>query len=494
MPTQVYRKPNDPNIYEVGTDRVIGATEFGIGTPTVGRNFSQVTQPTPPVNPTPPTPVQKQPEVIRDGAGVAVKTPFSDFVNTSKLMESAKELLLRKQNMNKDINDAATYWRGVYSDPASFGANTADRIGAYKDPNDVIFRQLSPADQANIRIGRSNTAAANLKTIQDERVYRGNIMKDVLANLKDTIAEQKAAATDKTNYEGRMWDNAKKRLEMTGMVDANKDLEMSPDEGIGDRVGKSDSWRHNNAGMLLYNDETARYGATKGMSAGDGKFYAVFPDEQTGKEVLRNMVLTGAELPGAVKNVMSKKEYQYAAENPEEWTKAYEDIKKANKWEEGKYLSASSVAHVFWTPAKIEAFSRLDGRSPSVLVRMTDDDLSAAYQGYKNDLAKQIVREFTPTIERDLIVKNGVTPDVSEVIINGILNGIDTDPDFIAVLEEQGIKDVATKINAVKTSMEKNDALSKKLASFLLLGMNQASTTEAPAETPAQTTVGGEGL
>jgi hypothetical protein len=48
MPIQFYRKPNDKNLYEVGSNRVIGATEFGIGTPNAGQGFQEIAAPVEP--------------------------------------------------------------------------------------------------------------------------------------------------------------------------------------------------------------------------------------------------------------------------------------------------------------------------------------------------------------------------------------------------------------------------------------------------------------
>lgn len=114
MPIQFYRKANDKNLYEQGTNRVIGATEFGLGTPNAGKGFQEIKQPVAPTIPT----IPKLPATnnisssdISNGMSISGATPppktadlvHETFVNNAQqFTQQQKDMFVILDQQRKD--------------------------------------------------------------------------------------------------------------------------------------------------------------------------------------------------------------------------------------------------------------------------------------------------------------------------------------------------------------------------------------------------------
>ena len=194
MAIQFYRKPNDKNLYEVGTNRPISATEFGIGTPNAGRGFQEVTQqqnnsPTGQVqipnveamkdytnitSPKPGDPRLYGTPIQRDGADLKVAAAGLDqWKNNTNLIEGARNIIQMKQGLNKDIQAAKQVWRDKATDNTTFEGQGQKQ-----------FTELSPAEQADIRSQRYTTAQSHIKGLSEEEEYRSVRTEDILLQLQ----------------------------------------------------------------------------------------------------------------------------------------------------------------------------------------------------------------------------------------------------------------------------------------------------------------------
>jgi len=466
MAIQFYKKPNDPNLYEVGTDRVISATEFGLNTPNVGRGFVEQKQPAPPIK--------------RDADGLAIaKSPFADYGGANQLIQTAKEIILRKQGMNKDLTDAGTYWRKVYSDTTAFGTQTPDRTNMYSNPKDINFRELSPADQAGIRLSRQSAANANLRSIAEERKYRGDVMGETLDSLASILKEQQDAEAKKSESAqleyGRKLDNAKK-LAAAGIPTTAEDWGLDMTRGIGDKVGGTPSWRMNNPGLIKYDEEVAKkYGAKQGLAAEGGGYYAIFPSEAVGTQALKDAFDAGKADPMAADlkdTIFGSQSISANRMTDEQWQAVEDAVKTRNKWEEGNLLSASSTGgHTFYTEANIRTVAEVTGVDVNAINAMSDADIASFVYRYKNNV---IINAAKKLDQKELALAQ-IDADMAQAIVDSVATGESRDI-VIQTLNEMKIADAAVKYDKVVELLKKADPLAAALEK--LAGMSGGTPGE----------------
>ncbi len=124
--------------------------------------------------------------VSRDGTGFSVqKSPLDSWKDYQGLKEAATKVIDMQQKRGEDLREPKAYWDELRRDTTSFGAERAPEattVGVFDDP---AFRELSPADQASIRLSRRGAADAHIGAIEDERQYRERVAGTALDNIRD---------------------------------------------------------------------------------------------------------------------------------------------------------------------------------------------------------------------------------------------------------------------------------------------------------------------
>ena len=126
------------------------------------------------------------------GSTPAIVRPWqygmSDWRSYQALRDAAAEVIKIRQQGNKDIIEPTSYWKGQMrwaSDPMA---------------QDTQLRELSPADQAWLRMSGRATASAALSSLDDERQYRERIAGTQLQTLDSMYDnQQKERDIDLTN-------------------------------------------------------------------------------------------------------------------------------------------------------------------------------------------------------------------------------------------------------------------------------------------------------
>lgn len=437
MAIQIYRKPNDINVYEVGTNRILKPAEFNQAL--ANKNIVE------------PKPLTS--DITRDGAGYAIKSPLANFTGNTKLIELAKEIAAYKNNQNKDLTTSEAYWRNVAGDVNAFGNQAPGRSPIWSDKTDINQREASPEEQSALRLARQGLAASNITAIQNERTARGNIQKESLDSLTDLLKEEASNKTNNLTESTKKIANAN-ALKKAGFKVTAEDYGVSPDQAIGDRIGPSDSWRHMNAGMLKYSEELAKkYGATKGMSDGSGGFYAVFPEETIGEKALKDLIdqgkvdTTSPEFKGTIFGQMS---IAPSRMSEDQWKQTYDTIKKNNKWEEGgSVMESSGGEHTFYTDNDIANLAVKFNMDPKILTLKSDTELSKMESEYNHNLTIKIIDKLESNPSR--LKETGLSdPQLLTNVIEAISAGL-TDEQIIKTLEEdEKILDAATKYQSLK--------------------------------------------
>jgi len=72
------------------------------------------------------------------------------------------------------------------------------------------------------------------------------------------------------------------------------------------KTGGSVSWRHNNPGNIKFGDFASQYGATQGQDATDGGAFAIFPDVESGKQAMKDLLQGNGYANLTVDNAMRR--------------------------------------------------------------------------------------------------------------------------------------------------------------------------------------------
>lgn len=415
----------------------------------------------PPVQQTEATP----PVIKRDGSGVAIQSGLAGLQGNTDLIATAKELILRKQGMNKDINDQASYWRTVAGDTTSFGTQTPYRTKLYSNPKDINYRYLDPEQQTAIRNSRTNAANANLKTIAEERKYRGDTMDDTITALEKWETQKAKKETDSDVARARqlsIWAAERKAKNDAGVPLTAEDFHLDPSQGILEKTGGSDAWRHNNPTLLKYNETTKELGAMPGAKSPDGGIYAIFPDKFTGEDAFLNVItkdpkaslnkvladVYGRRITAASLGVMNMP----VADMDDNLKKSIIDkVSAKNKWTEGNIIGASTTSRKFYSDANIRTLAETTGMKPSELDKMTDDELSQLAVSNKDDLVKIAVDK----IPAGKLLKSNIDKDFAKVVATSLADHLSAE-ETVAALKVMGVEDAQKKYDDVITMIDKS--------------------------------------
>lgn len=224
-----------------------------------------------------------------DGSIEVLTNPLDSWKNQTSFLETAKEIIRRKQQYNQDISGAKQYWRSLVSDTSPFGGvrePIATKEGVFTDAR---MRELSPEDQASVRASRTSAINANLLGLNEEEKYRETQISDVIKSLTDMITEKNKLAKEEIDRAEQQLDIAKKKQDLGLDIDA-EDLGIDSSKGIGNKIGGTVSWRHNNPLNLKYASWEDSYGATKGQAGTDGGNFAIFPTVEKAYEAYRDLL------------------------------------------------------------------------------------------------------------------------------------------------------------------------------------------------------------
>jgi hypothetical protein len=389
--------------------------------------------------------VPKTAPIIRtEDAGIATKIdPLEQWKNNTQFLESAKDIIRKKQKMNEDIQGAKQYWNTVYRDTSSFGTPNVNQVpGAFTDES---YRQMSPEQQAGVRASRMSAAQAHLEGLGTEERFRDVASQDTIKFIEDMITEKDKLAQSEIDKTYKMLQIAKARQEL-GVTPTADDLGLDSTKGIGTRIGGSVSWRHNNPGNIKFGDFAKKYGAIQGQAATDGGYFAVFPDLETGQRAMadllksnsyKNLTLEqamrrwsgngyGADVIGWGKNTLMS-----MFTSPDAMKELTTAMIKREGWKEGQTLSTSTT-HKFWTEAQIRSLAVDTGKTFAELNAMTDDQLT------------QTIRQTAPTLVDDALksipstnfIKLGITQDMAKDILTAMFEN-PNNPDLVKKAMEQ---------------------------------------------------------
>ena len=418
--------------------------------------------------------------IRRSGSGLEV------FNRNNEFLEFAKELIRRKQNKNKDINESSSFWKEVYGDATAFGGERgAEAKKGLTDPSDINYRELSPDAQAGIRLSRQNAATANLRTIAEERKYRGDTMAATLKELSDIMTASSKSSSDALTRAGKMYDLIEDKKKTGRRVTASDFPDMTAAEGIGEKLGGTDPWRHNSSVLLPLDEITKKYGGVAGMTMEDGTVYAAFPDEESGANALKELFMQDkykeSTLDDVLKDITGGKydsrliggKTMFAHDITEDqWGDILNGIKDAEWDDTGKnFNDIGGELPEGWTANGLVNLSAATNIPYDVLRGKTTQELIDIKVNNSDDIAKMAVKTFNG---REMATAK-VDKIQAEILVSGIIKGIAGEPvnpatpeipatlpdeDFIAQLIAAGVAkdeaDANAKISSVRKLLDKN--------------------------------------
>ena len=308
----------------------------------------------------------------RSGADILVptsqpeQTGLEGWKSGTNLVEAARSIIQMKQGYNKDIQTAKQVWGEKARDTSAWsGAQT-------------IFSGMSPADQASIRAKQYATAEAHLQGLSDEEKYRAVRTEDTLKYISDIYKEkiteldnQKKDANDKEKIalDKRtllMQEERNRILNAKDKIDMGIDLTAEDIYGtnvtsnfsrIGFKEGGTLSWRSNNPGNIKFGDFARKYGAIQGSKATDGGYFSIFPDEETGKQAMKDLLKAPSYQNLSIEDAMRRWSNKgYGAEiykrgismpmsklNDQQLSELTDAMVKREGWKEGKTLKQKST-------------------------------------------------------------------------------------------------------------------------------------------------------
>ena len=317
----------------------------------------------------------EQPTIRRAGEGFeTLVNPLTKMQSQSKFMDLVKEAIQRKQRAMQPLTEQKAYWRTLQRDTSPFGGLREPAMQIPGTFTDAAFRELPPADQASVRAAREAAVSAHLQGITEEEKYRETRVEDVIKSLKDLFAEKDKLAKEELDKAEKMLDIAKKKRDL-GLETTAEDLGLDVTKGIGNKIGGSISWRHNNPGNIKFGGFARKYGAIQGQSATDGGHFAIFPDIETGRQAMQDLLQGPTYSNLTLEQAMRR--WSGNGYGAEVWNKAYatntmdtitgpqfdnlmEAMIKREGWKEGTMLGSVSTS----TSAKsLQYLSDLTGTS-----------------------------------------------------------------------------------------------------------------------------------
>ncbi len=469
-PIRTYRDPKNPaNIMTEDGKRISGPTEYTQGVDS-GQYLAA------------PDLQQKQaaPSISRDGAGFSL----NGLTGNAKLMEAAKQIIISKQNFNKDLTDRSAYWKGLISDTGAFGAPRAPeaaRTGNFDKPTDINFREASPNAQASIRASRNSTARAYLSSIDEERKYRGNIMADTLKSL-DSMMKESDKLDDKTNDDLKdAWTIFEKKLKAKLPI-SDEDYEKIGYLATDGRIGGSISWRNRNPGNLKFAEWQTQYGAKKDPRSD----YAIFPNDKAAQAAYKALLTSPTGIyagldpdeamwkwSGSGEDTSPSYTYQdlvkYGAPaiskefkyfNEQEWAQFFNAQKIAEGWEEDTDLSEMITSANNFTDTQLNSASQAlgidvnssDGKRG--LINYTTNELNDALRTKKEDIVNSAVKGLN---DKDLAYAGISDINEAKAIVENIANKVPREI-VIATLKSFGMENVGEKYDAVDAILKKKSA------------------------------------
>ena len=407
-----------------------------------------------------PKDISLMPKVIRtpDG-GIGTKTSIADklsnvdrFKSNTQFLEAAKEIIRRKSEIQQPISEAKTYWRTLQRDTSPFGGMRDANLEIPGMFTDARLRELSPAEQASVQASRDAAASAHLQGINEEEQYRGKRAEDMVQAMSDLLAEK-------------------------------------------DKIAES-------------------YGATKGVQATDGGYFAIFPDLATGEKARRDLLLgtryqslsadnamkvwsggvsttptaqdkVGFNVSGLGKRYLNDKGYTYqklvslgapAISKPfssfteDEWAQLESAWKRAEGWKEGTTLGQDKgIEHVTWTEAAVRGLAaKLPGMDSTTLWNTkTDSELDALSKEASGDIIQQVISKLKPAA----LLRIGLTQDNAREILTLKQMGM-SDEEIKTMMGELNLNPkILDELNSLLTSQENSSDI---LALFASMASMQA--------------------
>jgi hypothetical protein len=161
-------------------------------------------------------------------------------------------------------------------------------------------------------------------------------------------------------------------LRKSGITPSASDMGLGADRMIGNRVGGTVSWRHNNPGNIKYGDFSKKYGAVAGQKATDGGSFAVFSTIEDGERAQKDL-LTGERYASLELNQAMKVWSGGVSATPTSFDKVGFYVQGLGK----RYLSSGGYTYKDLIPSG----------APNVeksLDQFTDDELKALQAAMKN--------------------------------------------------------------------------------------------------------------
>ena len=377
-------------------------------------------------------------------------------------MDQVKSVIQNKQKIKEPLTEAKAYWRGRQQDMAPF--------------ENQDFRLASPAQQMAIKNRRDITASTHLQGIREEEALRGTRVENVLQMIggiyNEKVEEEKeiqrqieSARSDK-NEKARIalsersieiqearnkLLNAKDLIEFGYDVSAD-DLGLSPEQAIGDRVGGSISWRHNNPFNIKYGTFAERYGAKKGQGATDGGNFAVFRSEEEGIQAAKDLLKGDSYKNLSIEDAMRrwsgkgygadviKNSSQPMSIDPSikigtlrdsEIDMLMDGMRTREGWQEGTYLSRETSGPDKWTEARIQTLAKQMGENPTTYRSLSDADLDQKQLEYNRNTYRKAFNELSSKN----LVAIGVNDEIAKTFLDELESG--TTPEEIEVFLDQ---------------------------------------------------------
>jgi hypothetical protein len=258
----------------------------------------------PKTSPTIPVPTSSDKNTYRmDDGSIAYKTAvdlsgLDKFKNQTQFIDAVKDIIGRRQKIQQPLSEAKDYWRSLQGATGTSAFGSIAERGGDPATSDILssagfkdkdFRLLDPSDQASIRAARFGAAQAHLQGIAEEEAYRGTRVEDMIKAITDQFAEKDKMSEEENDKTEELLNILKKKKDL-GLPISDSDYEGMGYSAIDSRIGGSLSWRHNNPGNIKYGKFAEQYGAIQGQAATDGGYFAIFPDLETGKKAMRDLL------------------------------------------------------------------------------------------------------------------------------------------------------------------------------------------------------------
>lgn len=359
-----------------------------------------------------PEDVSKMPNNIRtpDG-GIGTKLAGIDkFKNQTRFLDAVKDIVRRKQRIQQPLTEQKAYWRTLQRDTTPFGGERAPEAQLPGQFTDKRFREMSPADQASVRASRYGATQAHLQGIREEEEYRGTRVEDIISSMTDLLAEKdKLADNELANAQKAL--NIIKSKKEQGIPITQQDYKSVGVTSTDGKTGGSVSWRHNNPGNIKFGNFAKKYGATKGQAGTDGGSFAIFPDVETGKEaiadLLRSRNYIGLSVDSAMKR-WSNKGYGLDVWGDSEMAQStimknlsdnqisdlIEHMIQREGWKEGTILGD--------TGDDMSSLSELTGLSVGELKTLSVEEREILESAYKESTKSEVKKEIEMIGQEDL--------------------------------------------------------------------------------------------